>query len=166
MWLSKTIIIITLFCSTRGLTTIWRTPTRRQNNQLSPHFCDWKHIPNRLDSLLKYIWSKYMAWIHVDSEIHFAYRPSTGWVFRLLQRRECFPLIVLGNNKQLRKVPESATCPTGTPFLQAMWPRMENMAKPEKKLVVQFPVAIIKVSLKLQAAQSTTTTKKKYAPRV
>lgn len=46
------------------------------------------------------------------------------------------------------KLPVSATSATGTPFFHAMWPRIENMANPAKKLVEQFPVVMIKVSLK------------------
>ncbi len=45
-------------------------------------------------------------------------------------------------------VPESATWPTGTPFFQAIWPRIEKMAKPAKKLVPQFPMVMIIVSLR------------------
>ena len=44
--------------------------------------------------------------------------------------------------------PESATSSTFTPILKAMWPSMEKMANPAKKLVKQFPIATIKVSLK------------------
>lgn len=44
-------------------------------------------------------------------------------------------------------VPEWVMLPTATRFLQAMCPSTEKMAKPAKKLVQQFPMAMTKVSL-------------------
>lgn len=52
-----------------------------------------------------------------------------------------------------KPIPESATLPTGTCFLQAMCPSTEKMAKPAKKLVQQFPMAMTKVSLPGRASQ-------------
>lgn len=52
-----------------------------------------------------------------------------------------------GASQHPSPLPESATLPTDTFFLQAMCPRTEKMARPAKRLVQQFPMPITSVSL-------------------
>lgn len=51
------------------------------------------------------------------------------------------------NKQKVTAVPVSATSPTGTPFLHAMCPSTEKIANPAKKLVLQFPMVMTRVSL-------------------